>query len=110
LFLPVLTPVVGVLALPMSLAVSLVSSVIGIAGELVSLPLGFSSPLTGFTGAEALGFDARIGDKMDAAMGASTGVVHGFLLGGATNLPKGLHRRRKNTNQIQSRGGRKSRV
>ena len=78
--LPVLPPVVGVLALPVSLAVSLVGSVIGIAGQFGSLPLGFSGPLTGFIGAEALGFDAGMGHKMGAAVGASPSMVHGTAL------------------------------
>jgi hypothetical protein len=61
-------------------------------------------------GAEALGFDARIGHKRGATVATPQGVVHGFLLTEATNLPEGLQRRRKNTNHIQSRRGRKSRV
>jgi hypothetical protein len=109
-FLPVLTPVVGVVALPVALAVSLVGAVVGITGEFVSLPLGFSGPLAGCMGAEALGFDARTGHKRGAAVATPQGVVHGFLLTEATNLPKEPLRRRKNTNHIQSRRGRKSRV
>jgi hypothetical protein len=109
-FLPVLTPVVGVLALPVALAVSLVGSVIGVTGQFVSLPLGFSGPLTGLMGAEALGFDAGIGHKQGAAVGTPQGMVHGFLLAEATNLSKGLQRRRKNKNHIQSRRRRKSRI
>jgi hypothetical protein len=109
-FLPILTPVVRVLALPVALAVSLVGAVIGVTGEFVSLPLGFSGPLTGLLGTEALGFDAGIGHKRGAAMATPQVVVHGFLLTEATTLPKGLQRRRKNKNHIQSRRGRKSRV
>jgi len=61
-------------------------------------------------GAAALGFDAGMGHKRGAAVATPQGVVHGFLLTEATNLPKGPQRRRKNTNHLQSRRGRKSRV
>src|SRR5262245_27770790 len=101
--LTILAPVLGMLALPGALAVALVGLVIRIGRQFVALPLCFSGPLTGFVGAEALGLDTRIWQKRTVAMGTSTGVVHGFLLGEATNLPKGLQRWRKNTNHIQSK-------
>jgi len=109
-FLSVSAPVMGMLALPVSLAIFLVGLVIGITGQLVSLPLGFPGPLTGFVGAEALGFDPGIRSKMTTAMDASMGVVHGFLQSEATTLTKRLERIRKNKNQNQSRCGRKSRL
>jgi hypothetical protein len=89
-FFPVLTPIVGGLALPVALAVSLIGSVVGVTGQFVALPLGFSRPLTGFMGAEALGFDPGMGHKKGAAVGTPQGVVHGFLLTEATNLSKRL--------------------
>jgi len=88
--LTVVTPVVGVLALPRLPGVSLVGWIIGISGHLVALPLGFSSALAGVVGAEALGFDTGIGRKAAAAVGASTLAVHGFLLCEAVDLQTGL--------------------
>jgi hypothetical protein len=98
------------LVLPMALAVSLMGSVVGVTGQLVALPLRFSGQLAGWMSAEAWGLDAGIGHKRGAAVGTSQGVVHGFLLTAATNLPKRLRRGRKNKNHIQSRRGSKSRV
>jgi hypothetical protein len=46
--------------------------------------------LTGLVGAEALGFDTRIGHKAAAAVGTSTLAVHGFLLYEAVDLGKEL--------------------
>ena len=43
-------------------------------------------------GAEALGFDAGIGHKRGTAVATPQGMVHGFLLTEATNLPKGPQR------------------
>ena len=88
--LTVVAPVVGVLALPGVLGVSLIGLIIGIGCHLVSLPLGFSGLLAELVGAEALGFDARIGDKAAAAVGTSTLAVHGFLLCEAVDREKGL--------------------
>jgi hypothetical protein len=86
----VVAPVVGVLALPRLAGVSLVGLIIGIGGHLVSLPLGFSSALAGRVGAEALGFNTRVGHKAAAAVGASTLAVHGFLLCEAVDFETGL--------------------
>jgi hypothetical protein len=108
--LAILAPVLGMLVLPVALAVSLIGSVVGVTGQFVALPLRFSGPLAGWMSAEALGLDAGIGHKRGAAVGTPQGVVHGFLLTEATNLPKRLQRGRKNKNHIQSRRGRKSRV
>lgn len=58
--LAILAPVLGMLVLPALLAVSLVGLVIGIGGQFVSLPLGFSRPLAGLVGAETLRFDPGI--------------------------------------------------
>jgi len=79
-----------VLALPGIPRISLIGLIIGISGHLVSLPLGFSGLLAGLVGAEALGFDTRIGHKAAAAVGTSTLAVHGFLLCEAVDLEKGL--------------------
>ena len=84
------TPIVVVLLLPRVLGVALVGLIIGIGSHLISLPLGFSGLLAGFVGAEALGFDTRIGRIAAAAVGASTLTVHGFLLCEAVDLEKGL--------------------
>jgi hypothetical protein len=108
--LVILAPVLGMLVLPVALAVSLIGSVVGVTGQFVALPLRLSGPLAGWLSAEALGLDAGIGHKRGAAVGTPQGVVHGFLLTEATNLPKRLQRGRKNKNHIQSRRGRKSRV
>jgi hypothetical protein len=108
--LAILAPVLGMLVLPVALGVSLIGSVVGVTGQFVALPLRFSGPLAGWMSAEALGLDAGIGHKRGAAVGTPQGVVHGFLLTEATNLPKRLQRGRKNKNHIQSRRGRKSRV
>jgi hypothetical protein len=87
----ILTPVMGMAVLPASLAVSLVGLVIGISGPFLALPLGFPGPLAGLVGTELLVFDTGIGPKTTAAMGTADGVVHGFLLREATNLPKRPH-------------------
>ena len=88
--LAILAPIMGMLVLPAVLAVSLVGPVIGIGGQFVSLPLSFSGPLAGLVGAEALGLNTGIRQKMTAAMSTSTSAVHGFLLSEAINLAKRL--------------------
>jgi hypothetical protein len=92
--LAILAPVLGMLMLPALLAVSLVGPVIGIGGQFVSLPLRFSGPLAGLVGAEALGLNTGIRQKMTAAMSTSTSAVHGFLLSEAINynVPRKLDR------------------
>jgi len=86
----ILPPVVGMPVLPRVLGVSLVGLIIGIGGHLVSLPLGFSSPLAGSVGAESLGLDTGMGHKAAPAVGTSTVAVHGFLLCEAVDLQQGL--------------------
>jgi hypothetical protein len=86
--LTILAPVLGMLVLPASLAISLVGPVIGISGHFVALPAGFSGPLAGLVGTEPLALDPGIRQKTTAAMGTSDGAVHGFLLSEATNLAK----------------------
>jgi hypothetical protein len=76
----VVTPVIAVLVLPRVPSVSLVGLIIGIAGYLLSLPLGFAGLLAGLLGAKALGFDTGIGYKAAAAVGTSMLTAHGFLL------------------------------
>ena len=88
--LAILAPILGMLMLPALLAVSLVGPVIGIGGQFVSVPLSFSGPLAGLVGAEALGLNTGIRQKMTAAMSTSTSAVHGFLLSEAINLAKRL--------------------
>ena len=88
--LAILAPVLGMLLLPAVLAVSLVGPVIGISGQFVSLPLGFSGPLAGLVGAEALGLNTGIRQKMTAAMGTLTSAVHDFLLSEAITVAKWL--------------------
>jgi hypothetical protein len=90
--LAILAPVLGMLVLPVALAVSLIGPVVGVTGQFVALPLRFSGPLAGWMSAEALGLDAGIGHKRGTAVGTPQGVVHGFLLTEATNLPKRLQR------------------
>jgi hypothetical protein len=84
--LAILAPVVATSVLPSVLGVSLVGVIIGIGGHLVSLPLGFSGALARRVGAEALGFETRIGHKATPAVGASILARHGFLLCEAVNL------------------------
>ena len=87
--LAILAPVMGMLVLPLLLAVSLVGPVIGIGGQFVTLPLRFSGSLAGLVGAETLRLDPGIRQKTTPAMSTSHGAIHGFLLREAINLPKG---------------------
>src|SRR5438445_624893 len=84
--LAILAPVLGMLVGPALLAVSLVSSVIGVHGQFGTLPLSFSGPLTGLVGTETLCLNSGIRQKTTAAMGTADGAVHGFLLREAGNL------------------------
>ena len=86
----ILPPVIGMPVLPRVLGVSLVGLIVGIGGHLVSLPLGFSRPLTEPVGAESLGLDMGMGHKATPTVGASTEAVHGFLLCEAVDLQQGL--------------------
>jgi hypothetical protein len=61
-------------------AVALGGPGVGGTGPFVSLPLGFSRPLTGLLGAAVWGLDAGIGHKKGAAVATPQGMVHGFLL------------------------------
>jgi hypothetical protein len=88
--LAILAPVLGMLVLPALLAVALVGPVIGISGQFGTLPLRFPGPLAYLVGAETLGLDPGIRQKMTATMGTSTGAVHGSLLSEAINLVKPL--------------------
>ena len=76
--------------MPLVLAIALVGAVIRVGSEFGTLPLGFSGPLAGLVGAEALGLNTGIRQKMTAAMSTSTSAVHGFLLSEAINLAKRL--------------------
>lgn len=76
----IVAPVMGVLVLPIALAVFLIGPVIRITGQFVALPLGFASPLADPVRTVPLGFDPRIGDTKTAAMGTSKFAVHGILL------------------------------
>jgi hypothetical protein len=95
--LAILAPVLGMLVLPVALAVSLVGLVIGISGHFVALPAGFSGPLAGLVGTEPLVLDPGIRQKTTAAMGTADGTVHGFLLREATTLAKRPQRGRIRT-------------
>ena len=88
--LAILTPVGAVPVLPGLPRVSLVSLIIGIGGQLVALPLGFSSPLARRVRTESLGFATRIGHKVAPTMGTATLAIHGFLLCEAVDLQQGL--------------------
>jgi hypothetical protein len=88
--LAILAPVLGMLVSPALVAVTLVSLVIGIRGQFGPLPLRFPGPLAYLVGAETLGLDPGIWQKMPATMGTSTGAVHGSLLSEAINLAKPL--------------------
>jgi predicted membrane metal-binding protein len=88
--LAILAPVLGMLVLPVLLAVALVGPVIGISGQFGTLPLRFPGPLANLVGAETLGLDPGIRQKMTATMGTSTGAAHGSLLSEAINLAKPL--------------------
>jgi hypothetical protein len=76
----ILTPVLGMLALPALLAVALVGSVIRIGGHFVALPLRFSGSLAGRLRAEPLGLGTGIRHKETPAMDTAHLAVHGFLL------------------------------
>jgi hypothetical protein len=86
----ILAPVMGMLVLPLLLAVSLVGPVIGIGGQFVTLPPGFSGSLAGLVGAETLRLDPGMRQNETPAMGTSNGAVHGFLLSEAGHLNKRL--------------------
>jgi hypothetical protein len=86
--LTILVPVLGMLMLPAVLAVALVGPVIGIGGHFLALPLRFPGPLAYRVGAETLGLDPGIWQKMTATMSTSMGAVHGSLLSEAINLAK----------------------
>src|SRR5262249_49723643 len=90
MLVPILLPVMGMLVLPVSLAIALVGSVIRISGQFGVLPAGFSVPLAGLVGTEPLTFDAGIRQKMTATMGTADGAVHGFLLREAGHLKNRL--------------------
>jgi hypothetical protein len=88
--LTILPPVLGMLVSPALVAVTLVSLVIGIRGQFGPLPRRFPGPLAYLVGAETLGLDPGIWQKMPATMGTSTGAVHGSLLSEAINLANPL--------------------
>jgi hypothetical protein len=90
MLVPILLPVLGMLGLPAALALALVGLVIGISGQCVALPEGFSGPLASLVGTEPLTFDPRIRQKTTATMGTADGAVHGFLLREAGNLKNRL--------------------
>ena len=70
--LAILTPVLGILMLPALLAVALVGAVIGVGGELGTLPLGFSRALAGLVRAESLRLHPGIRQHETLAMALST--------------------------------------
>jgi predicted membrane metal-binding protein len=90
MLLAILAPILGMVVLPALLAVALVGPVIRIGGQFGTLPLRFPGALTNLVGAETLGLDPGIRQKMTATMGTSTGAVHGSLLSEAINLAKPL--------------------
>jgi hypothetical protein len=76
----ILTPVLGMVALPALLAVALVGPVIRISSHFVALPLRFSGPLAGLVRTEPLGLGTGIRHKETPAMDTAHLAVHGFLL------------------------------
>ena len=88
--LAILAPIMGMLVLPALLAVSLVGLVIGIGGQFVSLPLGFSRALAGLVGAETLRCDPGIRQPETPTMSTAHLAVHGFLLCEAVAFKKWL--------------------
>ena len=98
--LAILAPVLGMLLLPLVLAIALVGAVIRVGGEFGPLPLGFSRALAGLVGAETLRLHPGIRQHETSAMGTANGVVHGFLLREAGHRKKhGFSRKNKNHNQ-----------
>jgi hypothetical protein len=89
-FLAILAPVMGMLVLPVMLAVSLVGPVIGISGHFFALPLRFSGPLADLVRTETLGLGTGIRHTETPAMDTANGAVHGFLLREAVPLKKWL--------------------
>jgi hypothetical protein len=90
--LAILAPVLGMLVLPVVLAISLVGSVIRIGGKFGTLPLGFSRALAGLVGAETLRLNPGVRQHETSAMGTANGAVHGFLLREAGHRKKRLSR------------------
>jgi hypothetical protein len=88
--LAILAPVLGMLVLPVLLAVALVGPGIEISGQFGTLPLRFPGPLANLVGAETLGLDPGLRQKMTATMDTSTGAAHGSLLNEAVNLAQPL--------------------
>ena len=78
MLVPVLPPIMGVLFLPVFLAVSLVGLIVRVVCQFLSLPEVLSGPLTNLTATVALVFYSGIGMKKTMAMGTSDLVVHGF--------------------------------
>jgi hypothetical protein len=107
--LAILTPVLGMLMLPAVLAVALVGPVIRIGGQFGTLPLRFPGALTNLVGAETLGLDPGIRQKMTATMGTSTGAVHGSLLSEAINLAKPLQQEEEELQPKEMRKGKQLR-
>jgi hypothetical protein len=88
--LAILAPGLRRLMLPVVLAIALVGPVIGISGQLGTLPLGFSRALAGLVGAETLRLNPGMRQHETSAMGTAHGAVHGFLLREAGHRKKRL--------------------